>query len=462
MSRILVLGGGVCGLAAGLLLARDGHQVRLLERDPAPAPDAAEAAWSDWERRGVPHFRQAHGLHPPARHILEAELPDVAAALLADGARIGDPLDQLPPGIADRERRPGDDRFRALHVRRPVFEGALARAADAQPGLVVRRGVTVTGLVTRGLNGSAHVAGVETADGRVYTADLVVDAMGRGSRLPGLLARAGIASGPDELVGSRFLYYTRYFRGEEPVLRAPRLTAVGSFSILTLPADNGTWAVTLFGAADDRPLKRLRDPDAFTAVVRACPRHAHWLEGRPITGVLPMAGVTDRRRPAAAPVAGLLSVADAWACTNPTMGRGITMGLMHVRLLRDVVRAHGGEPRVLAAAWTERTEETLGPWFGASLENDRARLAEMEACREGRVPEPPADPAAKLRAALGPAMARDADAFRAGLEIIGCLATPQEVFARPGLAGRVLALAAEAGPPPPPGPDRERLLQLVG
>jgi 2-polyprenyl-6-methoxyphenol hydroxylase-like FAD-dependent oxidoreductase len=105
-----------------------------------------------------------------------------------------------------------------------VFEGALARAADAQQGLVVRRGVTVTGLVTRGLNGSAHVAGVETADGSVYTADLVVDAMGRGSRLPGLLARAGIASGPDELVGSRFLYYTRYFRGAEPVLRAPRLT----------------------------------------------------------------------------------------------------------------------------------------------------------------------------------------------------------------------------------------------
>src|SRR5918998_3543408 len=101
MARILVLGGGVCGLAAGLLLARDGHQVRLLERDPARAPDAAETAWREWERRGVPHFRQAHGLHPPARHILEAELPDVAAALLADGATVGDPLDHLPPGIAD-------------------------------------------------------------------------------------------------------------------------------------------------------------------------------------------------------------------------------------------------------------------------------------------------------------------------------------------------------------------------
>ena len=40
-------------------------------------------------------------------------------------------------------------------------------------------------------------------------------------------------------------------------------------------------------------------------------------------------------------------------------------------------------------------------------------------------------------------MAHDADVFRAGLEIVGCLALPQEVFARPGLAERVLGAAGE-------------------
>ena len=107
----------------------------------------------------------------------------------------------------------------------------------------------------------------------------------------------------------------------------------------------------MFAAAADRPLKRLRDPAAFSALVRACPRHAHWLDGRPITGVLPMGGVIDRLRdPAPAP--GVVSVADAWACTNPTLGRGITLGLLHVALLRDVVREHGDD---LAGAWRERT-----------------------------------------------------------------------------------------------------------
>ncbi|MEA2305105.1 MAG: hypothetical protein QOH43_2385, partial [Solirubrobacteraceae bacterium] len=36
MARIVVLGAGVCGLAAGLMLRRDGHTVTVLERDPAP------------------------------------------------------------------------------------------------------------------------------------------------------------------------------------------------------------------------------------------------------------------------------------------------------------------------------------------------------------------------------------------------------------------------------------------
>ena len=42
--------------------------------------------------------------------------------------------------------------------------------------------------------------------------------------------------------------------------------------------DNGTWSLTVYIAAGDRPLKRLRHADRWTAVVRACPLHAHLLE----------------------------------------------------------------------------------------------------------------------------------------------------------------------------------------
>ena len=44
MAAITVLGAGVCGLATAMLLARDGHDVTVLERDPDPVPDTYDAS----------------------------------------------------------------------------------------------------------------------------------------------------------------------------------------------------------------------------------------------------------------------------------------------------------------------------------------------------------------------------------------------------------------------------------
>ena len=93
-----------------------------------------------------------------------------------------------------------------------------------------------------------------------------------------------------------FVYYTRYFSGTQPQRRGRGLTPLGSISLLTLPGDNGTWSVTIFTTTGDRPLKSLRHEDKWTNVVRACPLHAHWLDGEPITGVLAMSGIVDRYR----------------------------------------------------------------------------------------------------------------------------------------------------------------------
>ena len=220
--------------------------------------------------------------------------------------------------------------------------------------------------------------------------------------------------------------------------------------------------MTLYAATGDQALKRLRHPGAWTAVIRACPMHAHWLEGEPMTGVLPMGGVIDRYREAAPPATGVASVADACACTNPSLGRGLALGLGHAWRLRDAVREHGDDPRDFAAAWRAATEDGLARWYRATVAVDRARLAELEAVRSGRTPEPPQDAAGAVRAALPVAMGRDPDVFRAGLEIIGCLTLPEDVFARPGLAQRVLEIASDAnGGAPRLGPDREQLLRLV-
>ena len=46
MARILILGAGLSGLCTAMLVAREGHEVTVLERDPAapPPPEHADAA----------------------------------------------------------------------------------------------------------------------------------------------------------------------------------------------------------------------------------------------------------------------------------------------------------------------------------------------------------------------------------------------------------------------------------
>jgi 2-polyprenyl-6-methoxyphenol hydroxylase-like FAD-dependent oxidoreductase len=468
MPRIVVLGAGVCGLAAAMLLARDGHDVTVLERDPAPVPDTLDDAWAAWERAGVTQFRQAHFFHSRGRQILDESFPDVRDALLAAGAFRFDVLGIMPPTIADRAPRPGDERFATITARRPTIEWVFARAAQAEPGVEIRRGVAVASLTARDPDGVPHVTGVRTDAGDEVAADLVVDAMGRRSQLPRLLAEVGADPAHEEAEDSGFIYYTRYFRartGGVPDYRAAPLTPFSSFSVLTLPGDNDTWSVTLYAGSGDRALKAMRHPERWEAVLAACPRHAHWADGEALTDVLAMGGVVDRYRRLVVdgrPVAtGVVMVADAWACTNPSLGRGITLGLLHARLLRDVVRRHLEHPLEMAEGWDTVTEAELTPWYRATVREDQARRRALEADRQGLAPPAPPAGAARAGALMPLAATADADVFRALLEIRGCLALPEDVMARPGLTERVLALTDGATPPPAAGPDRERLLALL-
>ena len=104
----------------------------------------------------------------------------------------------------------------------------------------------------------------------------------------------------EESEDSGFAYYTRFFRsldGAIPEVRTNLLTPVGSFSILTLPGDRNTWSVTLYAAAGDAPLKAFRHLDRWENVVRACPLHAHWLEGEPISEMTIMRVSSSRALP---------------------------------------------------------------------------------------------------------------------------------------------------------------------
>jgi 2-polyprenyl-6-methoxyphenol hydroxylase-like FAD-dependent oxidoreductase len=258
-----------------------------------------------------------------------------------------------------------------------------------------------------------------------------------------------------------FTYYSRWYRGPElPVTLGPPVQPQGTFTLLTLPGDGDTWSLTVWAPSADAAMRALRDPDRFDRLVAACPLAAHWLAGEPTSAVLPMAGVLDRHRRFVVdgrPVAtGVAAVGDAWACTNPSAGKGLTVGLIHAQRLRDVVRHHGlDDPEALAHCWDEVTEAEVAPYVHDQIRADRARLAEMDALRRGDRP-PPRDAADEALTAA--TQAGDPDAFAALLDLATCQAPRATVLAREELAP---CLTAGATAEDPPGPTRRELLDLL-
>jgi 2-polyprenyl-6-methoxyphenol hydroxylase-like FAD-dependent oxidoreductase len=309
---------------------------------------------------------------------------------------------------------------------------------------------------------------VRTKAGETIAADLVVDATGRASRSREWLEAIGAAPPHEQSADAKFTYHTRYFSGPLPPRFGPPLVEYETISILTLPGDNETRSVTVFCSSEDRELRGLRQEEAWTRVVRAHPMQAHWLDGEPISDVLTMSGVVDRYRrfwAGDAPiVSGFVAVADAWACTNPSAGRGMTVGMEHARRLRDALRLAGEDGWAFVELFDEATERDITPWYEAQQAVDRARFAFIDARRAGREPPPPDDPLTRDLQALRASMMVDPDLFRCGLEYLGALTAVHEIMARPGVRERAYAAAAEvarAAPEPLPGPTRQQLEELA-
>ncbi|HEX5588098.1 MAG TPA: tryptophan 7-halogenase [Acidimicrobiia bacterium] len=462
MARIVVCGGSVIGLATAMLLARDGHAVTVLERDGSRVPDEPATAWEEWDRTGVAQFHQPHNLFARARAVMDADLPGLTERLLDAGGVWIDPIAWMPPWIEDRTPRPGDERFSFVNARRPVMEAVFAHAAERHDGVTVRRGVKVASLRASSAQSSSapHVTGVRLTDGEELDADLVVDAMGRRTPAPEWVEALGASPPHLESEDAGFVYFTRFFRGTTPPpVVGPVLSTFGSMSVLTLHSDNDTWSVTVFAASSDTVLRGLRDPDAFDRVVRACPLQAHWLDGEAITGVETMAGILDKHRRYVVDgrpvVTGVVAVGDASACTNPSAGRGLSVGLVQAQRLRDVVRDGIDDAGAFVVRFDDATERDVTPFFRNQVAADRARVAEMQAISAG-VDPPPTDPDA---AAMQVALVHDPDVFRSMMETVTCLAFPQDVMARPEIRAKIDEYAGQV-PDPLPGPSRAELVAL--
>jgi flavin-dependent dehydrogenase len=341
---------------------------------------------------------------------------------------------------------------------RPVVESTIAAMAEAASGVTVRRGTKVGELFTGSLDlpGVPHIAGVRTTSGEEIRADLVVDAMGRRSSAPEWILNVGGRRPIEENEDCNFVYFSRYFSGpRRPSRMGPAVTPMGVFSIITSYADNDTWSITLF-PSKNKAMRALRDTSAFDRVVAACPRQAHWLDGEPITPVLMMAGVLDRYRRFVVDgrpvITGFAAVGDAWACTNPSAGRGLAVGLVQAQVLRDVARKHVNAPGAFSGEYDAETERQVTPFYRTQIAADRARVAEMRALEEGQPPPSP-DP---VMTRLLFAASQDADVLRGVIEIA------MRLFSRPRIKAMLTELDGHPLPSDPNIVDQHRMAALLG
>jgi 2-polyprenyl-6-methoxyphenol hydroxylase-like FAD-dependent oxidoreductase len=286
--------------------------------------------------------------------------------------------------------------------------------------------------------------------------------------LPAWLAAIGARPPAEQLDDSGFVYYGRHFRsadGSIPPAFGALLQAYDSVSMLTLPADRGTWGVGVIASAKDADLRVLRDNARWEATVRSYPLIAHWLDGEPLDDVTVMAKLEDRHRDLVVdgtPVAtGLVAIGDAWACTNPSLGRGISIGLMQAVAFRDVLAKLGtDDPVALVCAWAQATADHAEPWYQATLAFDRHRLAEIDAQIAGR-PYEPGDPGWDLGQCLFAGAGADPDLLRGALGLGSLLVRPDELFADSAMADKVASVGGPLRGEPAPGPSRRELLSIV-
>lgn len=470
--KVLVAGGGAAGCFAALLLARAGHEVLVLERDrrAPPREDPAAAGF----RATAPQLVHPHVVMARCRELVSRQLPDVYADLLRAGVVEAPLATQMPPSLPDRDPRPGDERLVQLLTRRSTFDLVLGRAVRAEPGVTVRSGVKVTGLLAeagRRRGEPPRVTGARTDHG-AFGAEVVVDTTGRRSAIDDWLRElrpAGARETSVQRAECGLAYYSRHYRlrpgASPPGAKRRNVATLDEFLAGIWPADNDAVQVAIAPLAADQRFRPVRNAGVFTAVLRVVPALAPWLDVLdPVTGIFTMGGLHNTLRrlvTGGVPVAtGLHAIGDTVCTTNPTLARGLALTMTGAADLVRVLGEHGRDPVAQALALDELVTARIEPYYAEQAAVDRARLAQLRHRVFGDPPPrpPPAEDGRVGYDQVRAAAAFDPVVFRAFWNVQGMIATPDEVYGDPEVVARTREILRTRGNSPRADqPSGERL-----